>query len=223
MAILFQHNFDGESEGDSPPANITPDTIYPPRECEVDDVQFNSTPHSMWLQTSGSGSWARREWSAGFTTERYSLWAYIPDTNGTRSIVTNKATGDHVGTNILVHLLLQTDYDIEYYDGAYQDTGYNWSEDTWEHYEIVHDCPNDQFDLWFNDTKIVSAGGFRNTGSSVKSIHWQFLTNNTEWWIDDVQVGTAGWEGKYLGVTNPTEINGVANESVEKVNGVVSS
>ncbi len=227
MPILFSDNFDGEAEGTSPPANIVNDATYPANSCEVDDVQAHSSPHSMWVKKNGSGvGWCHRDYGPGFTNEPYVVWYYFENTTQQRHLITNKATGNHVGTNILANVQFQTDADIVYYDGAYQDTGYNYATG-WHKFEIIHDCPNDQFDMWYDDVEIITAGNFRNTGSSVKSLHFQVDagTGTCQLWVDDIQVGeaAAGWTGKVIGTSNPAKIIGTTKDTVNKVDGVVSA
>ena len=46
MAIIFSDNFDGETDGDSPPTNWVNESLTT---CEVDDVRSVSGANSMWL------------------------------------------------------------------------------------------------------------------------------------------------------------------------------
>lgn len=225
MAIIYSDNFDGESEGTSPPANWVDDGGFPANNFEVDDAQYYSSPHSAWLKKLGSGTgWCHHDEAAGFDTDRISFRRHFTSTDRQHHIITNKATGDHIATNIAAHIQLRNDGSIWWYDGSYHDTGYTYSTG-WHLWEIVHDCASDTFDLWYDSVQIINNGGFRNTATSIKSLHQQVdaTYGTVETWFDDVQIGAAGWEGVFNGVTNPAKINGVDKASILKVNGVVST
>ena len=126
-----------------------------------------------------------------FTTEKYSLRVYVPKTNVILYIVTQGATGDWNTASQAVFLVFKDDGKIWYYDGTWVDTGQSYTTG-WHLIEIVHDFPNDQFDAWYDGTKIVSAGGFRTSQSSGKNLQIGCdpqSSGSTDWWFDDVQVG----------------------------------
>lgn len=189
MAILFNDNFDGEGEGTDPPINWTPDTVAPLDNNEVDDAQSHSAPHSMWLKSKvGANGFIRHVYSSGFTDEKITIWVYFPNTTNQRQIFTQDITGDKDSNAQAALLAFQNDGDIEYYDGAYQDTGYNYTSG-FHKIEIIQDFINDVFDCWYDDIKIITDGGFRNVATDAKALHLFCASGGTEIWIDDVQIG----------------------------------
>jgi hypothetical protein len=220
MTIIFSDNFDGEVEGTSPPVNWTNQTF---ETCEVDDVHSRSSPHSMYLRDTAGSGYCRHEEAAGLTTERLIIYAYFENTTVTRQLITQATTGVVDSAEILAQLSFDAGGDIRYYDGAWQDTGYNYTTG-WHKIEIVHNLGANQFDAWYDDVKIINAGSVRNGGkASWKAMHL-FLLATGNWWIDDVQIGeAAGWAGTFLGETNPPKVNGLTKENVSKVNGEASA
>jgi uncharacterized repeat protein (TIGR01451 family) len=186
----FVDDFDSEAEGTSPPSNWVTDGGYPPTYCEVDDVHSHSGSHSMWLRReSSSVGICRYDIPAGVTDGKFTMWVYFSSTTTRKHIRTLNACGDHSPSNVAALVQLRNDGSIWWYDGSYHSTGYSYTT-SWHKFEFVHDCPNNQFDMWFDGTMIIDNGNFCNPASSVKSLHFQVDTTfgNCEMWIDDVSI-----------------------------------
>ncbi|MFC1461657.1 hypothetical protein ACFLQR_03985 [Verrucomicrobiota bacterium] len=189
LGDVYSDNFDGESEGTSPPTNWVKDTATPPPNLEIDDVHSHSSPHGMWMKSSaGNYDKAYHNEASGFTTDKVTEWIYFSATSDFLQLLTQKTAGDYVSTEVLVMVWFDTSGNIQYYDGIWNDTGYDYSAG-WHKIEIVHDCPNDQFDMWYDDVQVINNGGFRNSGSIVKSIHIVSY-NGKSTWLDDVKIGS---------------------------------
>lgn len=222
MAIVFSDNFDGESEGTSPPANWTESPTKTPLNCEVDDVQAHSSPHSMWIKANSS-SYDRvyHDEASGFTDDKITIWLYFDNTTKSRQILTQDTIGDYLSTQVAARIAFETNGDIRYYDGIWNDTGYDYTTG-WHKIEIVHDVDADTFDCWYDDVQIINNGGFQNVADSIKNI-LSIVGDSGNLWVDDVQIGSSGWSGKVLGVSNPAKILGASKDNIVKVDGVSSS
>lgn len=200
MPIQFFDDFDLEVEGTSPPANfVNGGGTAAPTNLEVDNVHSFSAPQSMWLNQAGStDSWCRRNES--FTTKKWSFRVYIPSL-GKNYYFASQATGGNQDMNeLMAQLVFRSNNNIEYYDGAYHDTGYNYTVGM-HIVEIVHDVGNDQFDCWYDGVKILTNAPFRNGGkASVESIRYGVYNSNM--WLDNIQIGEEdpGVVGSVIGV-----------------------
>lgn len=223
MAIIFSDNFDGEVEGTSPPANWVKDGVSAPTIFEVDDAQSHSPPHSAKLQhTPAAVRYGHHDEVGGFTDDKITFWLYFDNANTVRYLATQATIGNVDTAELMAFIGFRDDGDIEYYNGAWQDTGFDYTTG-WHKLEIVLDVGNNDFDAWYDDTKIITNGDYYagNTGkTSAKSL--QIGVSAANLWFDDVQIGE-GWTGKYLGVTNPAKINGDDVSNITKVNGVQSA
>lgn len=224
MAIIYEEDFDELPEGQSPPTGWIKDTVTVLDNCEVDDVQAHSSPHSMFLKSKvAAAGICRHEEVGGFSTERVKDWIYFPDTTHIRIIFTQETTGNSSVPKMAAYIQFDSSSNIKYYDGSWKDTGYNYAAG-WHEIEIVHDLATDTFNLWYDSVLIATGAGFRNVVSTLKALHLYLQSFSDSLWVDDVQFGEAsGWEGKYLGVTNPSKVNSVAKDNIAKVDGVPSA
>lgn len=192
MAIIFgPRPTDGEVDG-AAPADFTEDGTYTFGTFEIDDAEYYSGTKSIKTIASGGTGMFRRDESGGFDTDPVIIAVKMPTASEHTTIYSMDATGDYVGTNIIINLQLEaTTQNIEYKDATqvWIDTGYNWSAG-WNKFKFIHDCGNDQFDAWLGETKIIENGTFRYTATSVKAIHMSGKTsgNGTAWW-DIIQIG----------------------------------
>ena len=195
---VFADNFDSEAEGTSPPVNWVADFTYPPDTLEVDDIQYKTSPHSM-LMVEDADSLNVVHHNVDFTSEPYEFYIYIEKTTAIVYITTQSTAGNYDSTKHAALISFRNTGDIMYYDGAWQDTGYDYTTG-WHKLKIIHDFPNDQFDAWYDGTQIIDNGGFRNTAASGASLQLGFdpeTTGTTNIWFDDIKLGdyytTGNW------------------------------
>ena len=215
MAVIFEDNFDGEVEGTSPPANWINRAAT---NCEVDDVQSHSGSYSMWLFDATAHGYAAHELVSGLTDERITIWIYFENINKNRQIYTQATLGTLVAAQMMVRLYFRPDGTIQWYDGTYHDSGYTYTTG-WHKIEIVQDVPNDQYDVWYDDVKVLKNALMANVG---KTVWWQVVINAfaSQLWADDIQIGTSGWTGIVAGVDNPAKVAEVSVENIALVQGV---
>lgn len=220
MAVLFSDNLDGESEGTSPPANWVEDTVKTLLNLEVDDAHANSLPHSIYALTDTATGGYHHDYGAGYD-EEYTKMAIYLESGGEAYFVLQSTTGDYVSNKRCVNMRFNSNGDIEYYDGSWKDTGYNWTAGAFKVLKILPHCGTDTFDAWYDGVQIVNGGDFEDAGASIKSIQVLITTDgNNRLWVDDIQIGEeAGWTGKINGITNPAKVDGIAVADIEKING----
>ena len=128
MALPYDEDYDEMEEGLSPPDGWVPDTnpTYAPDTCEVDDAQAHSDPHSMLLADGGS-CYCHHDEAGGFTSDKILVWLYFPVTNKTGYLTAQATVGDLTTAQLLAFISFRNDGDIEYHDGGWQDTGYNYT------------------------------------------------------------------------------------------------
>ncbi|MBW1858002.1 MAG: hypothetical protein ACTSSE_08515 [Candidatus Thorarchaeota archaeon] len=220
MPILFESNFNGEGEGTSPPVKFLNSVASPMDIFEVDDAHYHSSPHGAKMV--GTNKYCHSTYSFTATTERFSTWLYFDTTNNSRALYTQRTPGDFDPTKWLIYINFDASANIQYYSGGWHDTGTNYSTG-WHHIEIVHDFGSDVYDMWYDDSKIISGGGFYAAGvaDSFKSFGHNVGTGNL--WMDDVQIGEAsGWDGNYNGFENPNQLNDYSRINTREVNGYES-
>lgn len=220
MAVLFSDNLDGEVEGTSPPANWVEDTVKTMGACEVDDVHANSSPHSIYGLATGATGGYHHDYGSGYD-EEYTEAAIYLESSGICYMILQSTTGDYDATKRCVNIRFNSNGNIEYYDTAWRDTGYNWTAGQWKVLKILPHCGTDTFDAWYDGVQIVNGGDFEDSGASIKSIQFLIsLAGNDRFWLDDIQIGVASWTGTINGVTNPAKVNGVSVSDISKINGV---
>jgi|GEM_PF-4544471 len=188
---LFEDDFDSEAEGTSPPINWVPDIGYPPDNLEVDNVHYHSSSNSMWLRKLTSGvAMCHCDLPVTFTSEKYSVWVYFSYTNKRHDIITNRAPGQYFGSNVVAQVIFDELANIQWYDGVWHDTGFDYSTG-WHQIEIIHSFTGNQYDVWYDGTNILTGANFRNSASSIRSLHYSaYATGGTNsMWIDDIRVG----------------------------------
>lgn len=206
LALPYDENFDGMAEGLSPPTAWINQSMTI---MEVDDAQAHSSPHSMKINTSIFG-WGRHEEAAGWTTERVTLWVYFGQTNKEMRIASQSTTGGYVHSAITSYLWFRADGSIQYFDGAYHDTGYSYSTG-WHKIEIDCNFTEDVYDVWYDDIKIITEGDFYNSADSNKQISFA-VGQGIDYWVDDISIK------EYVPPTPPTpeELGYVPSESMDE-------
>lgn len=114
--------------------------------------------------------------------------AYITQTAGNgysfqfwmRAIDTAQVSFRHDDGTSMIHWAWDTLNDIWYNDGAEQDTGEDWIDDTWHLMEVKDiDWAGATYDLWFDGAEIVDDAGMRVISSAQDIFQWaQPLTND---------------------------------------------
>ena len=212
LGTLSSDNFDGDSEGTSPPTGWVNYGGLRLANNEVDDTQSSSSPHSQWLKAK-TGNHGVTYKALNFTTEKITYCVYFEDTTSDWRFYTQKTAVGYNGSYMLVYFWCGTDGKIYYYDSSTHDTGYTYSTG-WHKFEFVHDFGADTFDAWYDGTKVVTGGGFRNTASSgVQIANFMALGADNEVWQDDIKVGgfytTANWRSESQTMTAGYKLNDI--------------
>jgi hypothetical protein len=91
-------------------------------------------------------------------------------------------------------LTFEDDHDLIWNDGSDRDTGVDFSEDTWEHYEHKIDVVNDYIEI-VKDGSVIHTDDLQNSGSGGGWYFYQFVFNTSnnifvtaDWYIDDFAV-----------------------------------
>lgn len=226
---MFSDNFDGEVEGTSPPANWPNDSAAPAYN-EVDDAYCVSSPHSNWISANGSPSnWRHNYHDVSYNgTGKISVKCRLGALAKYYMLMRLQDASGGYGSGKLINVFyFDLSNNIKMYDGGtLTDTGYDYTAGSFKLFEIQINWGAETIDAWYDGDLIADDWSFKESGAtSVEEIcNTVHGAHNSEMWLDDWQVGEAsGWSGTYLGIDNPSKINGVAKETVDKVNGVQSA
>ena len=214
MPTLYEDDFDSEEEGTSPPANFIASPTQVPTNCEVDDAQYHSSPHSMLL--ANASGWGSCRHEVTFYAELLTIWLYFAETNKRKQAMTQETTGDQDQYEFMTQVQFDELGNIEYkVDTTWYDSGYNYTTG-WHKLEFLHYFAEDKFSMWYDGTLVIDKKGFRNSGSVVRGIH--FRVYQCSLWVDDILV--AGWPSLVGGVEGPKKVAGIETALIDKIGGV---
>lgn len=166
-AVVYEDDFDGESDGDSPPINWVNQNLDV---LEVDDDGFEkSAPNSMKVEANSGGVyWGHTDQAINEANITY--WVYFNNLGRYYYVAGQETTGNLDNTKVGGMVCFRAN-DIKWNDGAWQDTGVDYTVG-WHEIWMIHDLAADTFDFWYDSTLLVDDGGFKdgNTLSAIASL-----------------------------------------------------
>jgi len=186
-ATVFWDDFDGESDGDSPPANWTKQTATDCNIKEVDNANSFS-PSNSFLMSNGASTTNGRIYCADFGDDQYAEeWEVMVYVDDAARYYYPLITYSSDGTGAL-NIYFRNDNSIRAYnDGVFTDTGYNYVTDAWYKIRVKADWTGDSFDAWYNDTQIIDDWGIYDNSDGFDRICVGINTATTAWY-DNVNV-----------------------------------
>ncbi|MBA7624016.1 hypothetical protein ES703_31420 [subsurface metagenome] len=140
----------------------------------LDSVTKRSGSYSLKLDdTDGGNTFIIADISPiSYVRGKADFWVKFAETDTIKMLIMT----DEVVVALQVRFL--NNGDIEYFDGAYQDTGANYQAVNWEHYEIEWDSVNDVIRIVRDDIEIA-ANAMRQAFDALNEFRWQGYSTAT--------------------------------------------